>query len=137
MARDPIRIDGLREFQAALRKVDRDLPKQLRLVLNDAAEVIVEGAKPLVPRRSGKAAASIKAQSQQRFARVKAGGARVPYYPWLDFGGSVGKRDSVKRPFLRDGRFLYPTLRNRRSMLNERMEKGLADLVRRSGLEVS
>lgn len=136
MAAEVVKIEGLREFQASLRKIDGQAQKQLRLVLNDAAEVIVTGAQGLVPSRTGRARASIKAQSSQREAKVKAGSAKAPYYPWLDFGGSVGRANSVKRPFIKDGRYLYPTYERRRSWFAERLSKGLVTLVESSGLAV-
>jgi hypothetical protein len=131
-----VHIEGLREFQASLRRIDSGLPKTLRLVLNDAAEVVVEGAQQLVPHRSGAARGSIRAASTQREARVRAGGARAPYYPWLDFGGAVGRANSVRRPFLRDGRYIYPTLDRRRAWFEKRLSDGLVKLVESSGLAV-
>lgn len=130
---DALRIEGLREFQAALKRADGESQKQLRVVLNGAARLVVEGATPRIARRSGRAAASMRAQSQQRVARVKAGGARVPYYPWLDFGGSVGRNKSVHRPFIKAGRYLYPTVRDRRAMIQEELEDGLKRLARNVG----
>jgi len=137
VAADPVKIEGLREFQASLRRMDRGLPKQIRVVLNDAVNVVVDGARPKIPRRSGRAAASLRAQSSQREARVVAGGAKAPYYAWLDFGGRVGRAKSVRRPFLKDGRFIYPTYRDRRAEFTRMMEAGLKDLVTSSGLDPS
>lgn len=134
MAQEVITIDGLREFQAKLKRADGQSQKELRLVLNDAAELIVVGARPLVPRRSGKAAGSVKARSTQRMAQVKAGGARVPYYPWLDFGGAVGRQNSIRRPFIKEGRYLYPTFIAKREPIRERLAAGLANLIQKAGL---
>ena len=106
---EPIRIDGLRAFSRSLRKVDRDLPKGLRVALNHAVDVVIDAAIPHIPRRTGRAQASVKAKSTRTTARVGAGSAKAPYYPWLDFGGRVGRNRSVKRPFFQDGRYLYPT----------------------------
>jgi hypothetical protein len=132
-----IEVRGLRELQAALRRIDGQSQKELRVVLNEAAKVVSELAAQRMPRRSGRAAASLKARSGQREAAVQGGSARVPYYAWLDFGGSVGRKGSVHRPFLRDGRYMYPAYRDRKATVQEKMEEGLAALVRKSGLEVS
>jgi hypothetical protein len=132
----PIRVEGLRELQAALKAADGESQKQLRVIGNDAAEVIVAGAQRLVPRRSGRARGSIKARSGQREVRIVAGGGRAPYYAWLDFGGSVGRGGSVSRPFLRTGRYLYPTYRRRRGALVTELEKGLRKIVDAAGMEV-
>jgi hypothetical protein len=135
-AREPISVSGLREAQAALKATDGEAQKELRLVNNEAAELIVSGAQRLVPRRSGRARGSIRAQSGQREVRITAGGGRAPYYAWLDFGGATGRGGGARRPFLRDGRYLYPTYRRRRPALAERLEKGLVALCERAGLKV-
>lgn len=140
---DPIKVTGLREFQAALKSMDGESQKMLRLVLNDAAQIVVDAAKPRVAFRHGAARASMKVQSSQREARVKAGGAKVPYYPWLDFGGQVGpgrtgpRTGTVNRPFIRVGRYIYPAYAARRAAVLRRMETGLADLATGAGLDVS
>jgi hypothetical protein len=136
-ADQPIRVDGMRELQAALKAVDGEAQKELRVVGNEVAELIVSGAQRLVARRSGRARGSIRAQSGQREVRISAGGGRAPYYAWLDFGGNVGRKGSVGRAFLRDGRYLYPTYQRRRAELVTRLERGLAALVARAGLEVA
>lgn len=122
---DPIRIDGLRDLQAALRAMDGESQKLLRGTLNQAAETVAAGARRRVPTRTGKAAGSIKVASSQREARVKAGGTKAPYMPWLDYGGRVGRGKSVVRPFVKGGRYVYPTyFANRDSIL-----KGLSDSI--------
>lgn len=132
-----IQIDGLRQFQASLRKMDADLPKQLRLALNKASDEVIDYAKPRFPKRSGAAAASLKARSTQRAARVGLGGRRAPYAPWLDFGGRVGPNKSVRRPFIREGRYVYKGLSERRPQIIEIMQDAMTQLARDAGLEVS
>lgn len=102
-----IRIDGLAEFSRNLRKLDSDLPKVLRIALNEGADLVVHEATPPIPKRTGRAARSVKARSTRTAVRVVAGGKRAPYYPWLDFGGRVGPSRSVVRPFRKEGRYLY------------------------------
>lgn len=106
---DPIHISGLREFNRALKGLDSNLPKGVRLALNEASDFIVDRAVPKVARRTGRAARTLKAKSTRTEARVSGGGSRAPYYPWLDFGGRTGKNRSVHRAFLKDGRYLYAT----------------------------
>ena len=134
VAGNAVTIKGLRELQAKLRAMDGQSQKKIRLVLNEAADVIVQSARPLIPHRSGKAAASLKAQSGQREAKVVAGGARVPYYGWLDFGGSVGRRNSVHRPFIKEGRYIYPTFSAKHAEVMKKIEEGIDALIRESGL---
>lgn len=132
-----IRVEGLKEFQAALRAMDRDLPKQLRIMLNRAATVVIDWAVPRIPKRTGRAAGSVKARSSQRESRVAIGGRRAPYMPWLDFGGAVGPGRSVQRPFRKKGRYLYAGLEANAEDVTKIMERGLAELAAGAGLEVS
>lgn len=137
VAVDGIRIEGLREFQAALREMDGESQKQLRVALNEAAEIVAAAARRKVPTRSGKARQSVKASSSQREARVQGGSARVPYYGWLDYGGKVGPKRSVLRPFKRQGRYLYPAFHSEEDQVQTALEDALVALVRGAGLDVT
>lgn len=134
---EPIRVEGLREFSRNLKKLDADLPKALRIALNEAADVVVKGARPKVPRKSGRAAASVKARSTRTAVRVVGGGNRVPYYPWLDFGGRVGRNKSVRRPFLKEGRYIYASYFANTDEFTKVLEAALLDVARQAGVEVT
>lgn len=129
---EPIKITGLREFQSSLRKMDAGLPRQIRVILNEAVELVTDYASARFPRRSGRAAGSIKARSSQREARAALGGRRAPYAPGLDFGGGRPQFP----PFKRGGRYLYPGLEANRDEITRKMSEGLADLARGAGVEV-
>lgn len=133
---DPIKIDGLAAFTRSLRKLDSNAPKALRVAMNDAAQVVVDWARPRVPRRSGRAARSLRVASTGRAVRVRAGGARVPYYPWLDFGGRVGRGRFVRRPFRREGRYLWAGYSANRSEVQRITERALLDAAKSAGVEV-
>lgn len=124
----PIKVDGLREFNRGLRSLDKDLPKGLRLAGNEAARIVVGAAKPRVPVGPGKgghAASSIKAASTRTAARVSAGGKKYPYYPWLDFGGRVGPNKSVRRPFLKQGRYIWAAFDDHRDEIEQTLRAEL------------
>lgn len=137
MTMDPLKISGLREFQAALKSMDGESQKKLRLVLNQAAEIVATGARRRMPSRTGRARASVKASSSQREARVKGGGAKAPYYPWLDFGGAVGREKSVKRRYYPDGRFIFPAYSAQQDNIAKLLEARLVELAKESGLDVT
>jgi hypothetical protein len=136
VAIEPIKISGLAEFNRNLRKLGSDLPKALRLAHNEGAQLIVDYAAPRVPRKSGRAAGSIKARSTRTESRVQGGSKRVPYYPWLDFGGKVGPKRSVHRPFIREGRYLYPALSANYDRFAELLTEKLIEVARQAGVEV-
>jgi len=133
---DPIQIVGLAEFRRNLRQMDSGAARALRLAGNEAANIVVDSAKPTVPRRSGKAAASIKARSSQLATRVSAGSARAPYFPWLDYGGKVGKDNSASRPWEPDGRYIYPAYRREKRRVEETLRAALGRLAADSGVEL-
>jgi len=136
MSRITVDVQGLREFQRGLREIDKNLPKTLRLALNEAANLLIDQTRPLIPRRSGAAAASLKPRSTQRTVRIAVGGKRAPYYPWLDFGGTTGRGGGARRPFYKEGRYLYPTLRKNRDEFTKIMEKAIVAVAKDAGIEV-
>ena len=133
-----IRIDGLAEFSRNLRKLDSDLPKVLRIALNEGADLVVHEATPPIPKRTGRAARSVKARSTRTAVRVVAGGKRAGYFPFLDFGGRVGKNKSVRRPFLKEGRYIYPAYFRARDSgeFQQTLSKALIDVARQAGVVV-
>jgi hypothetical protein len=134
---DAIKIDGLSQFTRDLKKLDSDVPKMQRKALNSAVDIVIGYARHRVPSRSGRAASSIKARSTQTAARVVAGGNKAPYYPWLDFGGRVGPKRSVKRPFIREGRYLYAALGAKREELHAAIQDALVESAKAAGFEVT
>jgi nucleotide-binding universal stress UspA family protein len=136
VSQNTIRVVGLNEFRKGLRTLDRTLPKGVRVALNDAANILVDAARPKVPHRSGRAASSMRAQSTQTQARVAVGGPKAPYYPWLDFGGKTGRKKSVVRPFYKEGRYIFPTLVEKREAIQDAMLTALAALASEAGVEV-
>lgn len=132
-----IKIDGLTQLSKALRKVDSEAPKQLRLVGNQAANLLIDKTRPKIPRVSGAAAGSLKAKSTRTSTRVQIGGTRARYYPWLDFGGEgrIAGRP-VHRQFIREGRYLYPTLDQERSAITDLLQTGIVAVAQGAGLDV-
>lgn len=134
-----IRVEGLREFERSLRTLDSDLSKGLRIALNDVSDLVISDAQPRIPRRSGRAARSLRKRSTRTAVRVAAGGRAAPYYPWLDFGGRVGRGRTVRRAFLQEGRYIYRAYFGLRDSgrFQERLAAALAGVARQAGLEVT
>jgi hypothetical protein len=132
-----VRVEGLKAFTRAVKDVDRELPKAVRLANNRVVQIIVDGVQPKVPVKTGKARATVKAKSTRTAARISAGSKRAPYYAWLDFGGKTGIDGSVVRPFYKQGRYIYPTYSANRDRVVEVMVEEYAAIAREAGLEVS
>src|ERR1700754_3842030 len=114
--------------------MDSDLPKQIRVVLNEASELVLDYARPRFPKDTGRAVASLKGASSQREARISLGGRRAPYAPGLDFGGGANRPQFP--PYTPGGRYVYKGLEVNRDKITQRMEQGLHDLARGAGLEM-
>jgi hypothetical protein len=133
---EPIHVEGLREFSQSLKRLDSDMPTVLRVGLNSVADVVVTDAVPRIPSRSGRARRSVRAKSTRTAVRIAGGGARVPYYAWLDWGGKVGRGRSVERPYQRQGRYIYRSYFANRDRFGELLGDVLVDVARQAGMEV-
>lgn len=130
-----INVKGIPELQKALRQIDKDLPKELAAGLAEAADIVATAARPKVPVKTGAAAASIKVKKSQRSASLAVGGTKAPYFPWLDFGGKVGRNKSVRRYFLKGGRFVYPALKDKDKQVRAKVDEVLERMALKAGFE--
>lgn len=131
MAGGRVEVEGLDELRKTLRQVgDKALPKELAQANKRAAEIVARAAAAKVPHRTGKSQKGIRALGSQREGRVRSGGARYPWLPWLDFGGKR-PRDRVGRPKVKQGRYLYPALAEKRDQVADVYEREVRDLLRR------
>jgi Bacteriophage HK97-gp10, putative tail-component len=132
-----VHVEGLKEFRAALRDADRVLGIELRKALNEAGDIIVRDVQPDLPRRTGRLAVSLKAQSTQREGRVVLGSARVPYAGWIEFGGRIvqhSRQRIIEREFIPRGRWLFPSAERNRGRIINVMDGKVDELARRAGL---
>ncbi len=84
-----VQILGLRELQRALRRAEGRTASELRRVNKAAAELTARRARERASSLGGvaaKAAPSVRAAAEQRFAKVAIGGARHPYALGANFG---------------------------------------------------
>lgn len=143
-----LQVHGLKDLRTALRDIEKTLPRELASGLAEAAEIVAKGARPKVPRRTGKAAASIKVRKSQKAATLAVGGTKAPYFPWLDFGGTVGRgrvagaskkaaevAGNVQRPVIPGGRYIYPTLKDKDREVKDKIDEVLKRLAVRAGFE--
>lgn len=132
-----IKIDGLAAFSRNLRKLNGDLPKALRLALNEASGLVVDEAARRIPSRTGRTRKSIKAKSTRTLSRIAGGSNRVPWFGWLDFGGRRGSENKVSRVFRKEGRYLYVAYFNKRDEFDAALTKGLLTVAQSAGIEVT
>lgn len=132
-----LEMKGLRELQASLARVAPEAKREFSAELKAIGGLVQADTQAAMPRRKGKARRSVKVKIVTRRGfegvQISEGGAIAPYTPWLDFGGTVGRgrrssarvtiygggrvsvqrggsrgTGSVVRPFIKDGRYLYP-----------------------------
>lgn len=130
-----VEVGGLSKLSRGLKAVDADAPKELRLALNSAAQLLIDRTRPGVPSVSGAARRSMVAKSTRTSARVAVGGKKASYFPWLDFGGQGRvKGRPAPREFIREGRYIYPTLRRIRPEIEAQLQDAIATVIRNAGL---
>ena len=112
------------ELQTALRDVSDEIGDLVLSELEDIAKAVASDARARVPHRSGRAQASYRSSG----AAVLWGDG-VPYVPWLEFGGKVGRKDSVSRPYTRKGRYVYPAIAERMAEIEERVDDLISQLT--------
>lgn len=134
---DPVRVDGLRDLQAALKRLDGESQKALRTALNTAVELIAVDVRRRLPYDTGRAKSTVRPTSSQREASLSAGGRKAPYVPWLDYGGRVGRKRSVSRPFKPEGRYVYPSYHANRDDMLDVLASEIARVAVDAGLVVS
>jgi hypothetical protein len=126
------KVVGLAELGRAFRKLDAELPVEANRRLAGIAGIVASIVRGMLPHRLGVAADSVQASDEG----LTLGGPSAPYYPWLDYGGNVGRKRSVHRPYVSGGRYLYPTLKAQAGETARALEDAAADVARKAGFEV-
>jgi phage gpG-like protein len=93
---DPLslKVEGLAAFRRDLRKVDREVDKDLRQDIKDAAGRVLVEARGLAPMRTGALARSLKVSVTAKGASVY---STLPYAPVLHWGGTIAPRGAQIR----------------------------------------
>lgn len=88
---EPIRVEGLREFQRTLRRLEPEVEKELRRELKTAADKVATTAQQHARsfQRTGRYARSIKSKVTAKGASV---GSRLPQAAVLHWGGTIRPR---------------------------------------------
>lgn len=128
---------GVGELARAVQRLADGTPDMVRVLVARSGDLVVDWARPRVPHRSGAAASSLRVEDNGQSATVTSGGARAPYYPWLDWGGRVGRAHATLRPYTNQGRYLYPGLRAQSDAITDAQVAAMRDLVTAAGLTIT
>lgn len=99
MPEPAVQVEGARKLRASLKAAGlgvQDLKDAHKVV----ADQVLDAAKPVTPRRTGRLAASMRSSGTQGAAIVRAGGARVPYAGPIHWGWP--RRHIAAQPWLAD-----------------------------------
>ena len=131
-----VEVEGLTRAIGNLYTFERRLPGMGRETETESADIVARHARPRIPSgpaAGGHAAGSVRSTGSQ----VVGGGSRFPYFPWLDFGGRVGRNNSVNRRFVRSGRYIWRSFADNKQRIEGQMEDAVVQTGRSSGLEVN
>ncbi len=130
-----VKVEGLDDLRRALRKAgDKVTGKALGQAGKSAADIVAQAARPKVPVKTGRAASTLRAVVANGGGAVAFGGPRAPYAGFLDYGGAVGRDRSVTRTVVKGGRYVLPTLADRRDEVVRIYEELVDDALRGAGL---
>lgn len=129
----PAHWEGVALFKAQLAALSSSLPEMADDVGKRTAVIIAGKARALTPIGPGEGGHA-RNTIQSTGSTVRGGSANHSYFGWLDFGGAVGRNNSVRRPFLKGGRIIFAAYRADKPVLEERMEDSLETAIRRAGL---
>lgn len=120
----PVVIDGLTETRRMLRELGDEGPRELRRGLAAGAQAIQPLVSGAYPHRTGTLAGSVKVtRGNEPSIKVD---PPEPYAGPVDFGGYPGNR-----PWIPDGRYLYPTVGQNEDVVIDAASEAISDLVRR------
>lgn len=136
MAQSEIRVEGLRELGSSLRKAGNGLQNDLKAAHKASADIVVREAKSRAPVKTGRLRDSLKSLASVRNARISGGKKTVPYYGWIDFGGTIApKGTAIKRTYLKEGRIMYPAISAKRDEIVNKYERQVREILRKAGLD--
>ena len=126
MTKPEIEVEGARQLKRALRQVEGGT-SDLKEIHAKAAKIVEGAALPLVPRRSGRLADTLRSSGIASGGVVRAGFAKVPYAGPIHFGWAA--RNISPQPFL------YDALDARRGEVIAAYEDNVKKLIKKHGLK--
>lgn len=125
MADDSVSVEvrGVDELAAGSRRLFEKIGDGAEKTFLSTADQVATMIARKQPVLTGRLAASATADGIDKGASVGIGGPGVPYAGWIEFGGTRG------RPYVPEGRTVYPTAEESKSMFQRAGEKTAADQI--------
>ena len=123
MAEDTrVEVHGYEELADGSRALARKIAENAPRALQSAAGTAASAARGRIPRVSGRLASSVHTGASRDAAFVGFGDG-VPYAGWIEFGGSRG------RPYVAEGRYLYPAAKDTEQQVIMAAERAAASEI--------
>lgn len=132
MANFKIEVEGITQLSRGLKQLDAELPKHLRIRLKAIAERVATQVRERVPHITGNLAGKIKARATRTTASVA---STADYAAANEFGGwpKAGEH-GPGRPFVKEGRYLFPAVAAQRSLIEGELIAALDETITEAGL---
>lgn len=130
-----VEVRGIKELSGAFKRMDAELPRILKAKFLGVAENVAGGIRERVPRVSGRAASSVKARGSARGASIAFGGSKAEYFPWLNFGGRVGRNRSIVRDRVTPDRYVYTEIIAKKEETEAAVDDAIKVVARSAGFE--
>lgn len=128
-----MKVAGVSQFDSGIQRLKDGMPEVIKQVNLSAANLTIKAAKPLVPTKSGKSAASLRAYLTGQ-SGIAEGGSTVSHYRWLELGGRSGRKLSIMRSIVSDGRYIHPGYVKQQAAIQAVMDQTLNAKVKNVGL---
>jgi Bacteriophage HK97-gp10, putative tail-component len=124
-----VQVVGLKSLMRDLKKLSDPragaLVKAMQEAGRRAAEPIAEALRSAYPKgKTGRLRGSVRVTASRTGAAVRVGRKSIPYAGPVDFGGYPGDR-----AFIKDGRYLYPTMHAHQADAVHRYEQAVGKVV--------
>lgn len=135
---DTLRVDGIKELNAALKEFGSDFKGEMRRTLKPIADMVAEdarGAASGLGSTAAHVAPSIKSSAGAQFAGITLGD---PAAAGAEFGGRGRPTTQQFQPWRGNGEdagyFVWPTIRKDGPRIEAKAAEGLDQLIRKAGL---
>ncbi len=134
-----VRIEGAKECRAALKAVDAELPRALKVGYKEIADKVATDARASFAARGGvapKVASTVRALAQQSGASVAMGDSAHPYSMGAEFGGRRSPTTQQFQPWRGSGAnagySLFPAIRTGRDHMEQQLGELFDTLMRKA-----
>jgi hypothetical protein len=133
VAKPIVQVLGMSALRRDIMRLDKEgMPRAMIEAGMLVSEPVANTVRAVLPSKSGALRGSVRVAKIRTGAAIRVGNARVSYTGPVEFGGYPGER-----PFIRDGRYIFPTARRMASSLVPAYEREIQRIINSNGWETS